>query len=557
MLIGLSIRDIVLIDRLDINFSSGLCVLTGETGAGKSIILDSLGLATGARADRSFVRQGQEKGSVSAEFVLKGGQDIAGPLDELDIDVRDSLILKRIVTKDGRTRAFVNDTPVAVATLAKFGEALLEIHGQHGDRQLMDARSHRSLLDHFGGLSPLVSKTAVAFDQLKRLQKELHDHESMIEDLVKEKDYLLHAHEELQKLDPQAEEEEGLAAQRAFMMQAESVHAEISQARRKITDEEGVERELYRVLRQLSGIKLDGTDKLEGALKKLEGASDLVADAAQLVDGLIRELEFNPADLDAAEERLFALRAAARKHGVPVDALPDLLQKISAKIESLSHDQDRTEELKLAVSEAEVEFQKIAGQLSKKRKSAAKKLDRELKTELAPLKLGKALFETKILSLSNGGSARHGLETVEFHAATNPNTPMGPIGKVASGGELARFALALKVVLRKAIDHKTLIFDEVDQGVGGAVADAVGERLQSLSRDGQVLVITHSPQVAARANHHWRIRKSETSEQSDQVLTRVEGLNDAERREEIARMLAGARVTDEARAAADQLLGQE
>ncbi len=558
MLIGLSIRDIVLIDRLDIEFSDGLCVLTGETGAGKSIILDSLGLATGARADRSFVRQGQEKGSVSAEFDVAGVENALSSLEELDISSGETIILKRIVTKDGRTRAFVNDSPVAVSTLTKVGERLLEIHGQHGDRQLMDAASHRSLLDQFGGLGDLVAETERVFEKLQRFEKELRDHETMIAELAKEKDYLLHVQEELQTLDPQSDEEQELADRRAFMMQAESVHAEISQAFGKLADENGVERELYRVLRQLGGTKVSGTDKLELSVKKLEGASELIADATQLIDGLIRDLEFNPSDLDSTEERLFALRAAARKHNVSVDQLPNLLKSISEKIGSLDHDQKRLQELKALVADAETEYAEIAGKLSKKRKSAANKLDKEIKKELAPLKLEKALFETKVSALTNGVSRRYGLETVEFHAATNPNTPMGPIGKVASGGELARFALALKVALRKVSDNKTLIFDEVDQGVGGAVADAVGERLQTLSKDGQVLVITHSPQVAARANRHWRIRKDGGSKKkADQVLTKVEGLDDQERREEIARMLAGAKVTDEARAAADQLLRQD
>ncbi len=556
MLIGLSIRDIVLIDRLDIEFSEGLCVLTGETGAGKSIILDSLGLATGARADRSFVRQGQDKGTVIAEFDAPNGFPSGDAFEDLELDATENIILKRVVTKDGRTRAYVNDQPVAVSTLSKLGAALLEIHGQHGDRHLMDTAAHRSLLDSFGGLHKDVSAVSAAYDSWSTAQRALRDHEKQIEELEKERDYLIHARDELEALDPQPDEEPDLAERRSFMMQAESVHGEVTDAQNKLTSENGVERELYRVLRQLSGIEIQGTSRLEEAIKKLEAASTDIADATQIIDGLVRDLEFNPMDLDATEERLFALRAASRKYNVSVDALPRLLKQMIEKVETLDRDESKLGELKADLAECEKIYQEACSKLTKKRITAGKKLDREIKKELPPLKLEKALFETKFIPLTNGGTSRFGAEAIEFHAATNPNTPMGPIGKVASGGELARFALALKVVLQKANDQKTLIFDEVDQGIGGAVADAVGERLQTLSDNGQVLVITHSPQVAARANHHWRIRKAGTSKKVDQVLTRVEGLDDKERREEIARMLAGAKVTDEARAAADQLLRQ-
>ena len=556
MLIGLSIRDIVLIDRLDIEFSEGLCVLTGETGAGKSIILDSLGLATGARADRSFVRQGQDKGSVVAEFEAPNGVPLGEEFEDLELDAGENIILKRVVTKDGRTRAYVNDQPVAVSTLSKIGEALLEIHGQHGDRHLMDTAAHRSLLDSFGGLHKEVASVNAAYDSWNAAQRALRDHEKQVEELEKERDYLLHARDELEALDPQPDEEPDLAERRSFMMQAESVHDEVTEVQNKLVSENGIERELYRVLRQLAGIQIQGTDRLEEAIKKLETASTDIADATQIIDGLVRDLEFNPMDLEATEERLFALRAASRKHNVTVDALPKLLQDMTEKIDTLNSDEAKLGDLKVQVAECEKSYREVCSKLTKKRTTAAKKLDREIKKELPPLKLEKALFETKFMPLAHDGPSRFGAEAIEFHAATNPNTPMGAIGKVASGGELARFALALKVVLQKANDQKTLIFDEVDQGIGGAVADAVGERLQSLSDNGQVLVITHSPQVAARANHHWRIRKAGSSKKVDQVLTRIEGLDDKERREEIARMLAGAKVTDEARAAADQLLRQ-
>ena len=556
MLIGLSIRDIVLIDRLDIELSEGLCVLTGETGAGKSIILDSLGLATGARADRSFVRQGQDKGSVIAEFEAPDGVPGGEEFEDLDVDADENIILKRVVTKDGRTRAYVNDQPVAVSTLSKIGAALLEIHGQHGDRHLMDASAHRSLLDSFGGLHKEVAAVNAAYESWSAARSALREHEHQVEELEKERDYLLHARDELEALDPQPDEEPDLAERRSFMMQAENVHGEVMDAQNKLVTENGVERELYRVLRQLGGIEIQGTVRLEEAIKKLETASTDIADATQIIDGLLRDLEFNPMDLEAAEERLFALRAASRKYSVPVDALPNLLEQMIEKVDTLDRDEAKLSELEANLAECEKAYQEACSKLTKKRTTAAKKLDREIKKELPPLKLEKALFETKMIPLINGGASRYGAETIEFHAATNPNTPMGPIGKVASGGELARFALALKVVLQKTNDQKTLIFDEVDQGIGGAVADAVGERLQTLSDNSQVLVITHSPQVAARANHHWRIRKAGSSKKVDQVLTRVEGLDDEERREEIARMLAGAKVTDEARAAADQLLRQ-
>lgn len=556
MLTGLSIRDIVLIDRLDIEFSDGLCVLTGETGAGKSIILDSLGLATGGRADRALVRQGCDKGSVTAVFELPGDFQPASEPDDLDIVLENPVLLRRVVTKDGRTRAFINDEPVSIGTLAKVGEALLEIHGQHGDRHLMDASTHRVLLDGFGGNGKLAKDVAQAFDVLKAEERELQRHRELLSELSKERDYLLHARDELQELDPQPDEETDLANRRSFMMQAENVHGEVKVAQTKLNDDKGIGRELYRVIRQLDGVKIDGTNKLEEPLKKLEEASLAIADAGDLIDGFVRDLEFNPTDLDTAEERLFALRAAARKHSVTVDVLPELLEKIQAQLDALEHDEERLVELEGKVETAKSDLASLSAKLTKKRLAAAKKLDQGINKELPPLKLAKAQFKTKLMALQGDGAGRHGAEHVEFYAATNPNTAMGPIAKVASGGELARFALALKVVLQKTQEQKTLIFDEVDQGIGGAVADAVGERLHQLSDGGQVLVITHSPQVAARANHHWRIRKDGSSKKVDQVLTKVDGLDDAERREEIARMLAGAKVTDEARAAADQLLRQ-
>ncbi len=554
MLTGLSIRDIVLIDRLDIDFSEGLCVLTGETGAGKSIILDALSLALGARADRSVVRIGKEKGSVAAIFDLPPQFTDDEAFDGLEIDPGEQLFLRRVITRDGKSRAFINDTPVAVSTLSRIGKSLLEIHGQHGDRQLMEPSVHRGLLDRFGGLETLALEVVEAFDVMQSAVRDLAEHESAIERLEAEKDYLEHAHEELQALGPRPDEEQELADRRSFMMQAESVHAEVLEAQKKLSDDNGIGRELYRVIRHLGGVKIEGTDRLERALGFLEQASVSLAEGTELVDALLRDLEFDPKELDETEERLFALRAAARKHKVAVDSLPGLLEKICRQIESLDQDQGRLSELRRNVVETQNRFKKVADKLSKGRVAAAKKLDRAITKELPPLKLQKARFETKIFHDSNNGFSRHGLETVEFHAATNPNTELGPLAKIASGGELARFALALKVVLQKSTERKTLIFDEVDQGIGGAVADAVGERLQKLAEGGQVLVITHSPQVAARANHHWRIRKHGVSKSADEVLTKVEGLDDRERREEIARMLAGAKVTDEARAAADQLL---
>ncbi len=555
MLTGLSIRDIVLIDRLDIEFSDGLCALTGETGAGKSIILDSLGLAIGSRADRALIRQGQETGSVTAAFEISErflqSFDESG---ELGIDALEPLILKRVITKDGRTKAYVNDAPVAVATLSKIGDALLEIHGQHGDRFLMDVGAHRALLDSYGNLNGLVHDVQEAYDAVKHAEQALREHEQVVKALNKEKDYLLHARDELGQLDPQTNEEHELADRRAFMMQAENVHAEIAAVRSKLADENGLEREIYGVLRQVGAIKVEGSDSLEKAVDLLENASDAVARANQYIDLLVRELEFDPAELETTEERLFALRAAARKHKVSVDQLPALLEKFQTQLETLHHDEQVLDQLRGDVDKARQQLSERAAKLTKKRASAAKKLDAALKKELPPLKLEKARFETCLQHHSGETIGRNGAESVEFHAATNPNTEMGPIGKVASGGELARFSLALKVVLRRAAEQKTLIFDEVDQGIGGAVADAVGERLHDLAKEGQVLVITHSPQVAARAKHHWRIRKDGSSKSAKQVLTRVEDLNAGERREEIARMLAGASVTDEARAAADQLL---
>ncbi|MEE9318317.1 MAG: DNA repair protein RecN [Rhodospirillales bacterium] len=555
MLTILSIRDVVLIDRLDLSFHSGLCVLTGETGAGKSILLDSLGLALGMRAEARLVRHGADRASVSAAFDVPPGHPVQGVLKDLGIaggiTGDEGLVLRRVLGKDGRSKAFVNDQPVSVQLLKELGESLVEIHGQFESQRLLNEAAHRGLLDSYGGLAADLEKVRAAHTGWRNATEARIRAEADMEAARRDRDYLTHALDELTQLNPKPGEESDLARKRTLMMNAEQLVEAMNAAAKEIQGDGGALSGLEGAIRHLERV----ADKSEGALQKtieaLSRALSETTEADAFLETAAAGLEMDPKSLEQAEERLFALRALARKHSTDVDDLADLMQRLAGQMQALEDGDARLAGLAKAETEARDAYVKASEKLSRARKTAAGKMDKAVGRELKPLKLGKAKFMTGIEDMDENAWGPEGRDRVAFQVQTNPGSPAGPLNKISSGGELARFTLALKAVLAEADPVPTLIFDEVDSGVGGAVAAAVGERLAGLAGGSQVLVVTHSPQVAARGEHHWLVSKSEAD---PVVLTTVDPLNEEGRKEEIARMLAGAKITDEARAAADSLL---
>ena len=552
MLARLSIRDIVLIDRLDIDFTSRLSVLTGETGAGKSILLDAFALALGARGDVALVRQGAEQGQVTAAFELQPGHPVVAVMAANDIPAEDQLILRRVQFADGRTRAFVNDQPVSAQALRALGAALVEIHGQHDERALVDTATHRRLLDAFGGLEGKAGEVERLWEALRARESEMAALRAEVERAQREADFLRHAVDELQRLAPEASEETALAERRTAMMQAEKVAGDLRDAHEAVAGATSPVPAISAALRRLERRASQAPSLIEPAVKALDAALTALDDARGHLDQALRTADHDPRELERIEERLFALRAAARKHNVPVDGLNALAARYAADLGLIDAGAERLGLLESAAQEAAANYRKVAAALSQGRKAAAVKLDGAVNGELKPLKLERAKFMTEIVTEPDAGGP-HGIDRIEFWVQTNPGTRPGPLMKVASGGELARFLLALKVVLADRGSAPTLVFDEVDTGVGGAVADAIGVRLARLGRRAQVIAVTHAPQVAARADRHYLISKS-ALDKGKRVATRVAELAADKRREEIARMLAGAEITAEARAAAERLI---
>jgi DNA repair protein RecN (Recombination protein N) len=546
MLARLSIRDIVLIDRLDIDFASRLSVLTGETGAGKSILLDAFALALGARGDVALVRQGAEQGQVTAAFELQPGHPVVAVMAANDIPAEDQLILRRVQFADGRTRAFVNDQPVSAQALRALGAALVEIHGQHDERALVDTATHRRLLDAFGGLEGKAGEVERLWEALRARESEMAALRAEVERAQREADFLRHAVDELQRLAPEPSEETALAERRTAMMQAEKVAGDLRDAHEAVAGATSPVPAISAALRRLERRAAQAPSLIEPAVKALDAALTALDDARGHLDQALRTADHDPRELERIEERLFALRAAARKHNVPLAA------RYAADLGLIDAGAERLAVLESATHEAAANYRKAAVALSQGRKAAAVKLDGAVNGELKPLKLERAKFMTEIVTEPDAGGP-HGIDRIEFWVQTNPGTRPGPLMKVASGGELARFLLALKVVLADRGSAPTLVFDEVDTGVGGAVADAIGVRLARLGRRAQVIAVTHAPQVAARADRHYLISKS-ALDKGKRVATRVAELAADKRREEIARMLAGAEITAEARAAAERLI---
>lgn len=553
MLAQLSIRDIVLIDRLDLGFHEGLSVLTGETGAGKSILLDGFALALGGRGDGSLVRHGEAQGQVSAVFDLPMTHPARKLAQAQEIDTDGDLILRRVQYADGRTRAFINDQPVSVQILRMVGAAIVEIHGQHDDRALTDPAQHRTILDGFGGLEAQAEAVASASETLKRARQALQSQRLRVEAARKEADFLRHAVEELGKLAPQAGEEDALAATRQGMMQAEKVARDLNEAYEAVGGQSSAIPTLAAVLRRLERRAGQAPELVDPSIAALNTAIVALEEAGEALAAATRAAKYDPREQERIEERLFALRAAGRKYDVPVDGLSVLAATMASDLAALDESESSLSRLEAELNEAEVAFVGLAQALSDARQGAAARLDAAVKAELPPLKLERARFITRIES-DAAARGPEGFDKVEFWVETNPGTRPGPMMKVASGGELSRFMLALKVVLAERGSAPTLVFDEIDTGVGGAVADAIGERLARLAGRVQVISVTHAPQVAAKAGQHFLIAKSAGEGETSRTVTRVTALEDQARREEIARMLAGASITEEARAAAGRLL---
>jgi DNA repair protein RecN (Recombination protein N) len=562
MILSISIRDFVLIDRLDIEPGAGFTALTGETGAGKSIILDALSLAMGAAADRSFIRNGAEQASVAVEFGPPARHPVWLALREQGIEAcaDEALTLKRVVRASGPARAFVNDQAVSAAFLAEIGELLVEIHGQHSASALMRPSTHRRLLDLFAGNDGLLAACAGAHEALQAAKETRNQLETEQAEAVAAREWLDHAVEELDRLAPVAGEAEELAERRLRLMQSERVTEAVSDAE-KALDGADIDTALSKAARALERIcRLPG---FEGSAEDLPEAARRAAEAveralietreaAMAVSGLERLISHDTEALESSEARLFALRAVARKHMTEPEALPGLLLTLRARLDLAEAGEDALIAARKAESAAQARWHQAAEALTAARKAAASQLEKAIAAELAPLKLGRATVRIALDPLPEGEGGANGADRVEFEAETNPGAGYGPLRKIASGGELARFSLALKCALAEAGAAQTLIFDEVDQGVGGSVAAAIGERLVRLAGARQVFAITHSPQVAASAAAQWLVEKG--NDASGSGGTRIRGLDDSARQEEIARMLSGAEVTEEARAAAGRLL---
>jgi DNA repair protein RecN (Recombination protein N) len=551
MLSHLSIRDIVLIERLDIEFREGLSVLTGETGAGKSILLDALSLALGARGDASLVRHGAEQGQVTAVFDVVGSHPARTLLHENDIDDDGDIILRRVQTADGRSRVFINDQAASVTLLKELGRRLVEIHGQHDDRALIDIDIHRTLLDAFGALETKAALVRALHKTWRDTEHALVRHRAKVEAATREADYLRASVEELAKLDPEPQEEETLAIKRTDMMRSEKIAGDVNDANEVLSGNASPVPSLASLVRRLERKVPEAPQLLEPVVKAIDEALNALAEAQNGIEQAIRAIDFDPRVLEQTEERLFALRAAARKYSVPVDDLAALRDRMDADLADIDAGAERLAALEKEAVAAREAYDQAALALSVDRRETAGHLKQAVMAELPALKLERAEFIVEMATDPQNRTS-DGIDTVEYWVRTNPGTRAGPMMKVASGGELSRFLLALKVALADRGSAPTLVFDEIDTGVGGAVADAIGQRLRRLAGQVQVLSVTHAPQVAARAQTHFLIAKAAAG--NDRVATSIRAMETGDRQEEIARMLAGASVTDEARAAAVRLL---
>lgn len=545
MLTSLTIHNVVLIESLRIDFFNGFCALTGETGAGKSILLDSLGLASGMRAEAGLVRKGADQASVTALFQPEKSHAVFEVLSHNDLNHDGNIILRRILNKDGRSRAYVNDQAVSIGLLREIGDHLIEIHGQFETQGLLNPATHRDILDEYAGVRNALGDV---WRDWASARQHYQDLKISMEEAVREESYLRQSLEDLDVLDPQIGEEEQLSSLRESLIHREKILEALNSA---LHDLNGDNDPLSAAARTLDRIADKAGPAIHDSVQALERAGAEMQEAVSLIQSLLADLSETDHDLETIDERLFTLKAQARKHGCAMDDLPSVRNKIAEQLAQIDHADDQIKQAEQHVEKAKTAYQDKAETLSQKRQKAAADLDRKILKELPPLKLEKARFVTQIERLAESEWNEQGMDRVRFLVATNPGADPGPLNKIASGGEMARFMLAMKVVMAATGIPQTLIFDEVDAGIGGGTADAVGERLARLARDKQILAVTHAPQVAARAGHHMIVSK----DGADEVRTNVVALQTVkDRQEEIARMLAGASVTDEARAAAAKLL---
>lgn len=555
MLTALHIRNVVLIDSLSLDCAGGLTTLTGETGAGKSILLDSLGLALGARAENGLIRQGEDQASVTAEFHLPKKHPLFDVLKEQGLETSGDLIFRRVLTQDGRSRAFINDAPVSIGLLKQIGEGLIDIHGQFETYGLLDPSSHRQILDDYADAGDKLSATQRAWKDYQEALKQRDLAKDAAERAAAQEQYLRHALEDLEKLEPQVGEEQELLDVRQKVQHRDYLSQSLVSTEETLTGEDGAEQALASAWRTLHRASDKWGDKVQPTLDALDRASTALQDAVKELSRLGSELDVGDYNIEGIEDRLYELRSQARKHNCQPDDLPKLRLDLRNQMALIDHQGNIIAELDRKVAAAQQAYVKEAEALHVVRSKASQTLDKKVNKELPDLKLEKARFATRLIKQDDPLLwGPNGMDQVQFLVSTNPNTDPGPLNKVASGGEMARFMLALKVVLAEnAPNPQTYVFDEIDTGIGGATASAVGERLARLATMHQVLVVTHSPQVAARAHHHWIVSKA--ANKGEKIKTNVSPLHkDAERREEIARMLSGATITEEARAAASRLL---
>lgn len=555
MLQSLSIRNVVLIDKLDLDFKSGLSVLTGETGAGKSILLDSLGLVLGNRAETSLIRQGEDKLSVTAQFSLqKQTPALRALLDEYEIEADDELLIKRSLTRDGKGKIFINDQPAGAKLLKEIGKYLVEVHGQFDNQGLLNPANHLDVLDAYGAYKPLAERTATAFAAYKKARAARQEAEKNIARAKEDEENLRHWVDELEKMNPRPDEEDELGKKRQEMMNAEKIIDSLNYAYGALTERADVQGAIRSAQSAMDKANTLVDGRYQTIIDMLDQALIDISETVNELEEVSHNVSLNQNELENIEERLYALRGLARKHNVAVSDLPQTLADFRNRLSTIELGEEGIAALRKAEDTAKLDYVKAANELSSARQAAALQLDNKVMSELPPLKMEKARFVTVVEKMDESGWSEKGFNNVYFTVATNPNSPQGPLNKIASGGELARFMLALKVNLAQSSSVATMIFDEVDAGVGGATAQAVGERLARLARDVQVLVVTHSPQVAACGNNHFKVEKSTAD---NVTTTTVRELTKIEKSEEIARMLAGEVITDAARAAAKVLMKEK
>lgn len=557
MLVRLSIRDIVLIESCDIELKTSLCVLSGETGAGKSILLDSLGLVLGTRTNISLIRNGKEQASVTAEFDISGNNAAKQLLLDIGLDSTDSIIIRRNISSDGKTRCLVNDQPVTVSSLKRLADTLVELHGQHDQKTLHDATYQRNLLTDYAGVNDIQKIVAEKYKKWREQKTAIEKLEQEIDQLAREREYLEHMNGELKILNPQIGEEEELSEKRLSMMQSEKLFDLLNEVIGELSGGKSVAGAIRNAERSLTRSQLTATSELFApVIEGLERAAIEVDEALYALEKIGSESQFDQDKLEEIEERLFALKAAGRKYNLPVDELAMLRNDVEEKLEIIRNQKKKLDSLKSLEKEAKAEFVKQSEILLEKRRESAVLLEKSIEKELVPLKMEATRFRVRIERMEESGWSAQGIDSVYFECATNVAKDANEIifsslGKIASGGELSRFMLAMKVTLSGAGSVPTIIFDEIDTGTGGAVADAIGKRLAELGKNSQVLVVTHLPQVAARGNQHLLIKKNEIR---GKITTEVTELTGDERKEELARMLSGEIITAEARNAAQKLL---